>query len=440
MIHHRLRTRPGRAGSERREEARRIGPGARVILLTIALVAGPRPLIAQSPELPVQLTGALIGDVMRTLQGGTGRATESLVDVDLQLRLNGPALGWRGGYAFLYVLGNDGGDPSDNVGDFQGVDNIAAPSTWKVFEAWIEQHFLGERASVLLGLYDLNSEFDVLGSARLFLNSSFGVGPDYSQSGLNGPSIFPTTSLALRLKALPRPRWRVEVAMLDGVPGDPGDPHGTHVHLDSSDGLLLACECAYYTLSPGVGRDLEEREGPLHAGRIGREDEPAYGAKLAVGSWGYTRRLAPGWTLGSTSAPARSWGVYMLGEARIDRGGGADGSLWLFGRTGLADDQANQVGAYVGGGLSWRKRGRGRSGEVGVGFAAAGNGGAYLDARRTAGIPTERWEVAVELSSLVELTDHLAVQPDVQWILNPGMDPHRRNALLLGIRGLISAP
>ena len=50
--------------------------------------------------------------------------------------------------------------------------------------------------SILIGRYDLNTEFYRLQSAGLFLNSSFGVGPEFSQSGRSGPSIYPNTTFA----------------------------------------------------------------------------------------------------------------------------------------------------------------------------------------------------------------------------------------------------
>ena len=39
---------------------------------------------------------------------------------------------------------------------------------------------LNEKVSVLTCLYNLNSEFDVIETAGLFINSSHGIGPDYS--------------------------------------------------------------------------------------------------------------------------------------------------------------------------------------------------------------------------------------------------------------------
>jgi porin len=46
--------------------------------------------------------------------------------------------------------------------------------------------FSRERLSLLGGRYDLNGEFYRLHSAALFLNSSFGMGPEFSQSGPGG--------------------------------------------------------------------------------------------------------------------------------------------------------------------------------------------------------------------------------------------------------------
>ncbi len=395
----------------------------------------PAAVAAQSKPTLLQFTPGLIGDVTRVPRGGVARGNDALYDVDLQLQLDGSAVGWRGGYLFLYVLGNGGTDPSRHVGDFQGVDNIAAPTTWKVFELWAEQHFFHKRASALFGLYNLNSEFDVIGSSQIFLNSSFGIGPDFSQSGLNGPSIFPTTSLALRLDAVLRSRLRVEAAVLDGVPGKLGDPYGTHIDLRASDGLLLAGEVAYFTPVPGTsGVGEEARERVFHAGTIGREVQPVYSAKIALGMWGYTHTF-PTLDPASPSHSGHSYGAYLLGEARVAKQSGDGRGLWAFGRIGFASAVVNQVGTYVGGGLSWRGPWRKRTDdEAGIAVAAARNGTPYMDAQRAAGTPHDRWEVAIEASYQAQLLDWLMAQPDLQYVVHPGMEPHLRSALLMGLR------
>jgi len=139
------------------------------------------------------------------------------------------------------------GSPSENAGDIQTLDNIDAPDEWKLYEAWLEQEMFGGRLSLLAGLYDVNEEFDVLETATLLINSSFGVGKDFSQSGENGPSIFPSTSLGVRIAAQPVANGYVRAAVLDGVPSDSSDSDTIpdFFDFDSDEGVLGVAEAGY---------------------------------------------------------------------------------------------------------------------------------------------------------------------------------------------------
>ena len=148
---------------------------------------------------------------------------------------------------FVYGLYNNGRAlTGDLVGDAQGVSNIeTGVRAVRLYEAWVEQRF--GRASVKFGLYDLNSEFDEHVTGSLFLNSTHGLGPDLSQSGLNGPSVFPVTSLALRADYQIDERLRLRAAVLDAVPGDPARPRRTAIRLGGAEGALLIGEAQYLT-------------------------------------------------------------------------------------------------------------------------------------------------------------------------------------------------
>lgn len=383
--------------------------------LAIALALGAPPDGAVGQTLPgVELGGALIGDAVGVVAGGRERAWAALYDVDLQLRIHGDALGWAGGRLFLYVLGNGGDDPSALVGDYQVVDNIEAPDTWKLFEAWIQQAWADGRASIRAGLYDLNTEFDVLRSGLSLLNSSFGIGPDFSQSGLNGPSIFPTTSLGLRVRASLGEKLQVRTAVLDGVSGDPGDPEGTQVILAEEDGLLLAGEVEY----------------ALPRGRA------------AAGAWGYTRTLPTNRARlalpGAGDETDSSFGAYALVERRLFPEGDPDHGLRAFLRAGFAAGRVNRIGAYVGAGGSYAGLLPGRPhDELALGIGAARNSDEFVAARRSLGRPVERWEVAIETTYVLTATEWLTVQPDVQIVLNPGTEPSLDDAVVLGLRAIL---
>ena len=80
----------------------------------------------------------------------------------------------------------------------------------------------------------------MLDAANLFVNPAHGIGTDFSQSGSNGPSIFPVTSLALRLQYRASASTSLRLAVLDGVPGDPDRPGHTAIKLGGGDRALLA--------------------------------------------------------------------------------------------------------------------------------------------------------------------------------------------------------
>jgi len=172
------------------------------------------------------------GEVMGNVSGGVRRGTRYLDNLDFVFETDMEKLvGWTGAQVHVYGLYNNGKSISDLAGDTQAVSNIeAGTQAFRLYEAWIDQK-IGDRLSVKAGLYDLNSEFDALDAAGLFVSSPHGIGTDFAQSGQNGPSIFPSTSLAARVQWAPAEGWVVRAAVLDGVPGDPDHPGRTAVKL-----------------------------------------------------------------------------------------------------------------------------------------------------------------------------------------------------------------
>lgn len=333
--------------------------------------------------------------------GGLKNGDGYLDNKDVTLEIDGEtALGWHGATLFFYALGNEGADPSSFVGDAQATSNIETGSTtWKLYEAWIDQR-LGDRFRILAGLYDLNGEFDVTETAGLFLLSSHGIGPDFSQSGRNGPSIFPTTSLALRIAARVAEAGYVQAAMLDGVPGDPTNGRGTQVEIHGKDGWLIALEAGHV-------RGLDEGDdAPFH--------------KLSLGAWYYTAKFPHN---DGVSPDEHNWGVYGI----ADRAFGDRLSAFL--RLGMANDAVNQFGTYVGTGAVLTGL-FGEDDQLGLGVAHAVNGGAFADANPG----FHDAETNLELSYRTQLTGWLAVQPDIQFVSSPSTDPAVDEATIVSVR------
>lgn len=335
--------------------------------------------------------------------GGIADANNYLDNLDITMTFEDP-LGQEGATFFVYFLYNAGDGPSGDLGDAQGASNIEAPTTSKLYELWYEMP-LGESSTLKAGLYDLNSEFDAMETSGLFIHASHGIGADYSQSGVNGPSIFSTTSAGLRFAFNFDSGTYVQFAMLDGVPGDPNNVHGTHVKFESDDGWLV----------------------PLEAGFIEGEAGSAGYTKISVGSWYYTEALVFD-VNGNPISDTNNQGIYAFAEY------GFTDSVAAFLRYGVADEKLNGIESYLGAGVVYSGLFGSADNQLGLSIAIADTSSEVIDAVVAAGGTIEDNETVIELSYRTVVTPWLAIQPDIQWIKQPGFDPALDDATLFSVR------
>ncbi|MEJ2076573.1 MAG: carbohydrate porin [Acidobacteriota bacterium] len=380
-------------------------------------------------------------DFFSIVSGGLRRRTDYIHNVDVVVRMDGEkALGWPGMTFQVYGLNIEGRIPSDDAGDAQGLSNIAAPSATRLYEIWLEQSLAHDRFSLLAGLYDLNTEFDVIQSANVFLNPSHGIDPTFSQSGINGPSIFPYTTLAVRARVKPTSWSYIESAVLNGLSGDPDDPRGTHIILSGRKGILSATEAGYLFHSEKAASPKSKRR--LHR-RVITSQAPAIRGTIAAGIWYYTSRFDP---IAPDSLPDRATairgdpGFYLLGERRLFRvGDDSSRGMSVFSRIGFADSRIYRFASYVGAGAVYTGLFESRPhDQLGFAMAIARNGDEYLLARHRAGAPAFRSEWNLELTYFSRIGNWLRLQPDLQYVIHPNTDPSTRNALCVDLRIEIS--
>jgi porin len=366
------------------------------------------------------------------LSGGARRGATGLDNLNLLLTLDMERLvSWRGATVFLDGLAIHGGRPSGFAGDAQGVSSIEAAPEWTLEEAWIQQNLFGNSFSALVGLYDVNSEFYHLHAADLFLNSSFGIGPEFSQSGQGGPSIFPKTAVGARFEVKPHAGVVLRGAVLDGVPVE--RPTGRAVFA-KADGLLLVSEAAFLDRPPPA---QSPRRLP-HRFLLGREAQlPPYDAKLAVGLWHYTATFDDLVRTRGDGTPLihrGSSGAYVIGDAIVYKTGSGR-QVRVFGQIGLGDSRVNRFGLYTGGGVDLAGWIPGRKqDEIGFGVAAAHNGSPFIEQQRQTGQRVDRSEVTLELAYRSPITSWLNLQADLQDVVHPNTDPRVANALVSLIR------
>jgi len=309
------------------------------------------------------------GNPKATMAGQTKTIYQSNTDLTLTIDTEKAGL-WSGGTLFIYGLGNTGGNPTAYTGDTQGYSNIEAPNQWIVHEAWYEQQF-GDVASLLLGLHDLNSEFYNTEYGSLFLQSSFGIGPD--MSGNVAVSLFPKAALAARLKITPTDNMYIQGGVYDGDPATRG---------------FKAGEGKLYIAESGVNSDV---------------------GTYKVGYWKHTAAVTFG--VNTFSNDYGAYGVIDQQVASLDN----DGAIGWFLQYGYAPQDRNTVYSYIGSGFHLHGLIPTR-GEDDLGLAIAR---ANTHASPTA---VNVAETAVELTYRAVIAPWFAVQPSFQVIQNPGGD------------------
>ena len=380
------------------------------------------------------ITSALIydGSVVANVSGGARRGDAYVGNLRLQVALDGKRLfhapGWT---AFLQLLSIHGGQPSNLIGDAQGVNSYSAKSTWRLYEAWGQYSSANGHWSFLAGRYDINSEFYRLASAGLFMNSSFAMGPEFSQSGIGGPSVFPDTSIGLRVAYKPTPSILIRAAMLDGEPVDGADDEVKFP--GQKKGLLFVSEMAFLT------RPASDDSHGAAKYQLGRgANFPAYDDKIAIGAWHYTGTFRDLFLEDERGLPVvhkGSSGAYALIDSTLYRtkvkpGGRISGFI----QYGIGDGRVNRFSSYLSAGLAASGLITNRSDDqLGFAVTTAQNGPHYLNSMHSSSIPVARKETSMEATYLLQVNSKFSVQPDIQYVIDPGTDPARRAATVLQV-------
>ena len=353
---------------------------------------------------PFSFTGAETADVIGNPAGGVAQGIKLMSKTALSAAYDGAQDGHEGLTGLVSAQYVAGGHISGaNVGDIQTLDNIEAFGALRLYEAWVARDY-DNRRGWKAGLIDLNVDFDTQEVAALFLNSSDGIGPDLSKSGLNGPSIYPTTALGVTAFFRPRPSLTLRAGVFDGTAGSPYHPGAFAIRLSGHDGAFFILQA-------------DQRFGA--------------GLRLEGGAWAYTAAFDAVNRVDAAGDPLRyrrGRGVYALVESPLIKADDDRGlSGWL--RVGTADPVVDHVAGYLGGGLVYTGPLKARAqDEAGISVNHA--------IVVVPGVPNGPLsaETAIELTYRYLATDWLAVQPDAQVVVHPSGERSIPTALVVGVR------
>jgi porin len=410
-------------------------------------------------------------DIFANIRGGKeqGPVTDGLIQLGLDFDLKTLTRQDIFDASQLHVEGYYpyGTNISSYVMDLAGVNDNAAYNSVRLYELWFQKGFkIGFLESTIrLGLMGADQEFDVINSAAFFINSSFGAQLVY---GGNVPvPVYPFTALGARLDVAAGNDWNVKVtfrsAVFDGNSAAPTlgpfavgapssfsyNPHGVDFHLDPSKGLIFIDEFAFDYLS----REPQEK----NVGGPGRWFlGPGH---LVIGGFYSTDRMED-----IFQAQLQSLGVIPSGKSvrqlQNDYAGycileqkiyepvlGSAAGLYLFSRGMFLPDDRNYATISVETGVVYKglfRQAKELRDSFGIGFGYNRISGAVQEADRVAGnagakgVPNLRFESLVEATYACPITEHWKLQPDIQWVIRPGAAGSYPNAVVLGLRSIVT--
>ncbi|MEM6278946.1 MAG: carbohydrate porin [Verrucomicrobiota bacterium] len=342
-------------------------------------------------------------DYFHNTTGGfqTGGAAMGLFDVGAEVDLE-QLFGWKGATFVVSAFAGHGSDFSANfVGDFGVVSNLYADTNFNIYHLYFEQALEGE-SFFRIGQFAIDDDFMATDSSALFLGSPF-LPLNTQSANMPGP-IFPLAAPGAQYYHSPTGEWYVVTGVFVGDAG-PGGPRDRGFE---------------WRWGGGAGFSLFSEGGVIY-----NED----GGVVKVGGYYYSgdvTQFATGNTVDGLGA------VYgMVDHPIIPTANGSTGlSAFLRGSISGNEDRVTAT-SQVDGGLVFQNV---FCAEDSLGFAASHTtfGDDYL--RATPGVTSS--ETVIEATYRVPITENFAIQPDVQYVLNP--HESGRDAVAVGIRGEIS--
>ncbi len=287
--------------------------------------------------------------------------------------------GWKVYADVAWFTGNNG---SAELGDIQGYSNIDAEEFKQFNEVWIETGWMDGMFRTKVGQMDANSDFAVASHASSFLNSSMGYSPT-----------------VLTIPTYPDPRLGVVVF----APISGNQSAAVAVFFDESDSL--------------------ENQYALAEYQLGNE---YFSTKLGV--WHYSGPLQR-FDRNETQDAGR--GYYMVAEGDVSAQWLNASSLGWYLQAGYTDQRVSALSHHLGGGVVLYDPFNIESSRLGLAVTRVDTS-AYLSEQ------LQPRETVFEIFYSKPVTQNFVVQPDLQYIRNPGLNQALDDALVFTLRTIIT--
>jgi porin len=414
---------------------------------------GLRTLLSQyGMSFALQETSEVLGNVTGGIRQGFeyDGLTQMVLQLDTQR-----AFGWYGGTFNVSALQIHGRNLSaDNLGTLQTASGIEADRATRLWELWYDQKFGQENLfDVKIGQQSLDQEFMVSQNALLFVNTMFGWPMLTSADLPGGGPAYPLSAPGIRFRARPTQALTLLAGVFSGSPvnNDTGDPQQRNPSglTFPWNGTLVFAELQYTYPSLGAMLYANQAQPLARTYKLGFWYDTKQFSDQAIDNTGLS--LANPASSGIPEAHPGNWGIYAVADQMVwVDPEEADRNLNVFIRPmGTPLGNRNQIIFSMNAGLTFHEPILHRDDDtfgVGMGYTHVSGRAAALDVA-TAGFtgaytPVRSGETFVEVTYQYQATPWLQIQPDFQYVFNPGAgiaDPNKpgqrvKNEAVFGVR------
>jgi porin len=368
----------------------------------------------------ISIGGIYTGEVLSNVNGGirTGTIAEGLLELDLDLDL-AKSIGLKGGSIHFSVFDSHGSGLSERyIGDLSMLSNIDAYDTFRIAEYWYEQKLFNDRLTVRIGQFLTENEFYYSDYSNLFICGSFGAYTFLVDNFPFAPS-YPMSAPAIRFVLNVTPNIDLNVGVYSGSTLAQATNNRVLPNILAQYGFISFYEIDYNVNHEDIATGLPTTY------KLGAIYHSLYDGQL---------NLNPG------SANRPGYGLYLTIDQAIwkkpttDKNVRAPG-LGVFCRLGYMPDDFGFISRYVDGGFNYNGLIPGRNNDI-FGIAVTHSGISDAASRRSVrtGGPRYSYETLIEATYTAKVLPWLTLQPDFQYIVNPGGTDSGRNATVIGVR------
>jgi len=332
---------------------------------------------------------------------------------------------WNNGTFVAHAIYGGGDSPTNTVGDLRSVSNIDASFMGldgnrlmpglDILELWYEHRFPYNKSSVRLGIGYLSSDFYKSNYTGLFLTSGIGsIGTEILWNTM--ASNPPNTTLGLWYKTSITENVSWQSVAFDGFPDHSTNPIA--VKLNKDEGVFTATELAWLQ---------------------GTAKQKGY-FKFGLGAWYLKQNMVKimqdtmmvGYDNYEGPKVAGTGGMYAV----IDKAFGD--KLGIFFKGGRAAEGINKYSQYFTTGVVYKGLLKSRPNDIiGAAVVQSKLSDDYINANGTdeqGELNSFTQETIYELTYSVQINNWLMLQPDIQYVLQPGMNSMNDAALVFLIR------